>query len=97
MAQLLGSELDVERVLLCFMTHLQRNYELLRSGVKVEIHDRYNALLYRKNEYHTYALPSGEKFRAKILGTAPNGALRLEDAEGNTKDYLFKEVEFIIF
>ena len=60
------------------------------------LHERYNSLLYRKNEYHTYALPSGEKFSAKILGTAPSGALRLEDEEGETKDYLFKEVEFVI-
>ena len=61
------------------------------------LHKRYNELLYRLNEYHTYALPSGEKFRAKILGTAPNGALCLEDKDGETKDYLFKEVEFVIF
>ena len=53
--------------------------------------------LYRLDEYHTYALPSGERFSAKILGTAPNGALRLEDTEGKTKDYLFKEIEFVIF
>ena len=97
MAQLLDRELDAEGVLQCFLKHLQRNYESLGEGAKEELHDRYNALLYRKNEYHTYALPSGEKFRAKILGTAPSGALCLEDAEGNTKDYLFKEVEFIIF
>ena len=97
MAQLLDRELDAEGVLQCFLKYLQCNYEMLRNGAKEELHDRYNALLYRKNEYYTYALPSGEKFRAKILGTAPSGALRLEDAEGNTKDYLFKEVEFIIF
>ena len=97
MAQLLGKELDAEGVLRCFMSHLQRNYELLRSGGKAELHDRYNALLYRKNEYHTYALPSGEKFSAKIVGTAPSGALCLENESGETKDYLFKEVEFIIF
>ena len=97
MAQLLDGKLDAEGVLQCFLKHLQRNYESLREGAKEELHDRYNALLYRKNEYYTYALPSGEKFRAKILGTVPSGALRLEDAEGNTKDYLFKEVEFIIF
>jgi BirA family biotin operon repressor/biotin-[acetyl-CoA-carboxylase] ligase len=60
------------------------------------LHERYNELLHRKNEYHTYALPSGGKFSAKILGTAPSGALRLEDEEGKTKDYLFKEVEFVI-
>ena len=97
MAQLLGKEVDAEGVLKCFLTHLQRNYELLREGDSESLHERYNALLYRKNEYHTYALPSGEKFSAKILGTAPSGALRLEDEEGKTKDYLFKEVEFIIF
>ena len=97
MAQLLGKELDAEAVLNCFIGHLQHNYELLHSGAKEELHDRYNALLYRKNEYHTYALPSGDKFSAKIVGTAPSGALCLEDEAGTTKDYLFKEVEFIIF
>ena len=97
MAQLLGKELDAEAVLKCFLNHLQRNYELLRSGGKAELHDRYNGLLYRKNEYHTYALPSGERFSAKIVGTAPSGALRLENESGESKDYLFKEVEFIIF
>ena len=97
MAQLLGKELDVEQVLQCFLNHLQRNYESLREGGAEVLHERYNALLYRKNEYHTYALPSGEKFSAKIVGAAPSGALRLEDEAGKTKDYLFKEVEFIIF
>ena len=97
MAQLLGEEFVLEDVLKCFLSHLQLNYELLREGGAKTLHDRYNGLLYRKNEFHTYALPSGEKFSAKIVGTAPSGALRLEDKAGETKDYLFKEVEFIIF
>ena len=97
MAQLLGKELNAEEVLQCFLKVLHHNYELLRSGGKEELHERYNSLLYRKNEYHTYALPSGEKIRARIIGTAPSGALRLEHEMGETKDYLFKEVEFIIF
>ena len=97
MAQLLGKELNAEEVLSSFISHLQRHYESLREGGAEVLHNRYNELLYRKNEYHTYALPSGEKFRAKIVGTAPSGALRLESEEGTTKDYLFKEVEFIIF
>ena len=97
MAQLLGKMLDAEGVLKCFLKHLQLNYELLRKGAKEALHERYNSLLYRKNEWHTYALPSGEKFKGAIRGTAPSGALCLEDEEGATKDYLFKEVEFIIF
>ena len=109
MAQLLGRELNVEDVLQRFLAHLQRNYEVLREmqNAKCEmqnakcrmqnvLHERYNVLLYRLNEYRTYALPSGERFEAKILGTASNGALRLEDKQGKIKDYLFKEVEFVI-
>ena len=95
MAQLLGRELDAEEVLQCFLQHLQENYEALREMQNL-LHERYNSLLYRLNELRTYALPSGERFSAKILGTATNGALRLEDTEGKTKDYLFKEVEFVI-
>ena len=97
MAQLLGRELDAEAVLKCFLTHLQRNYEVLRNGGKVALHERYNSLLYRKNEFHTYALPSGERFNGAIRSTEPTGALRIEDESGVAKDYLFKEVEFIIF
>ncbi len=103
MAQLLGKELNAEEVLQCFLKHLQENYEALREMQNAKckmqnvLHERYNSLLYRLNEYHIYALPSGERFEAKILGTAPNGALRLEDEKGQAKDYLFKEVEFVIF
>jgi BirA family biotin operon repressor/biotin-[acetyl-CoA-carboxylase] ligase len=97
MVQLLDRELNAEEVLQCFLKHLQENYEHLREGGAKSLHNRYNELLYRKNEYHTYALPSGEKFQAKIVGTAPSGALRLENEDGSAKYYLFKEVEFVIF
>ena len=110
MAQLLDRQLDAEEILQCFLKHLQENYELLRKIKNSQLstlnsqlnsddalHQRYNSLLYRLNEYHTYALPSGERFRAKIVGTAPNGALCLENEQGKIKEYLFKEVEFVIF
>lgn len=97
MAQLLCKQLDAEEVLKCFIKNLQRNYESLREGAKVELHDRYNSLLYRKNEWHTYALPSGERFKGAIRGTQPSGALAVENESGVIKDYLFKEVEFVIF
>ena len=95
MAQLLGRELNAEEVLQCFLHHLQRNYNALREEPNA-LHERYNLLLYRLNEWHTYALPTGERFEAKILGTASNGAISLEDESGKTKDYLFKEIEFVI-
>lgn len=102
MAQLLGRQLNAGEVLQNFLTHLQHNYEVLRElqnakcKMKNVLHERYNSLLYRLNEWHTYALPSSEKFCATIRGTALSGALRLEDKTGATKEYLFKEVEFVI-
>ena len=103
MAQLLGRELNAEEVLQRFLAHLQRNYNSLREMQNAKckmqnaLHERYNSLLYRLNEWHTYALPTGERFQAAIRGTEPSGALKLEDKSGKITDYLFKEVEFIIF
>ena len=102
MAQLLGKQLNAEEVLQRFLAHLQCNYEALREMQNAKckmqnvLHERYNELLYRLNEYHTYALPSGERFEAKILGTASSGALQLENKKKEIKEYLFKEIEFII-
>ena len=96
MAQLLGRELNAEEVLQRFLVHLQRNYEALRE-MQNSLHQRYNELLYRLGEFHTYALPNGERFEAKILGTASSGALQLENKKKEIKEYLFKEIEFIIF
>ena len=97
MAQLLGRQLDAEELLKCFLRHLQHNYEELREGAKEALHERYNSLLYRKDEYHTYARPNGERFKGAIRGTEASGALAIEDEKGETKEYLFKEVEFVIF
>ena len=102
MAQLLGREFEAEEVLHCFLKHLQCNYEALReiqnAKCKMQnlLHLRYNELLYRLGEFHTYALPSGDRFEAKILGTASSGALQLENKKKEIKEYLFKEIEFII-
>ena len=103
MAQLLGRKLNSEEVLQRFLAHLQRNYNSLREMQNAKckmqnvLHERYNILLYRLNEWRTYALPTGERFQAAIRGTEPSGALKLEDKSEKITDYLFKEVEFIIF
>ena len=97
MGQLLGRRLDSEEVLSRFMAHLQRNYESLRHGEGEALDTRYNSLLYRLNTPHTFALPDKSRFTATIRGTRPSGALRLEDRDGVEKEYLFKEVEFLIF
>ncbi|MBO7314632.1 MAG: biotin--[acetyl-CoA-carboxylase] ligase [Alistipes sp.] len=91
-----GKELDREEVLRCFMRHLGSFYEALERGEKRAIEEFYRQTMYHLGEEHTYAYPSGERFRATIRGVRPSGELRLEHTDGTVREYAFKEVEFVL-
>jgi len=96
MRQLTGREYVREEVLDRFMSHLDTLYGELRSGGKERIGRLYRLNMYHLDEQHTYALPSGERFRATIRGVRPSGHLLLEHADGTMHCYAFKEVEFVL-
>ena len=52
--------------------------------------------MYRLGEQHPYRLPDGTVFQAAIEGVRPSGELILRLADGTTRDFLFREVEFVI-
>ena len=56
---------------------------------------RYKEALYRKEGLHLFRDKDGD-FRARIADIEPNGRLILEDENGQTRGYLFKEVEYIL-
>ncbi len=60
------------------------------------IRQRYNNLLYRQGEQHTYRRANGELFEATIEEVLPQGELVLRDDAGERRQYLFREVEFVI-
>ena len=91
-----NASFDREEVLRNFATTLQRYYALLEQGNKEAIEAQYIATMYHLGEQHTYAYPSGERFRATIRGVRPPGELRLEHEDGIIREYAFKEVEFVL-
>lgn len=59
--------------------------------------ESYEALLYRKGVSAPYRdCRTGESFSGRLLGTLPDGTLRLLDEKGGERNYRFKEVEFIV-
>jgi BirA family biotin operon repressor/biotin-[acetyl-CoA-carboxylase] ligase len=96
MALLTGREFDLAEVLSRFEGALQRRYAQLRSGEWDRLQADYHARLYRRDEWHRFALPDGSRFEGAIRGVKPMGDLIIEHRNGEVKSFLFKEVEFII-
>lgn len=91
-----GRESDRREVLECFLKHLESWYARLERGEKEAVESTYRERMYHLGEEHTYALASGERFRATIRGVRPMGHLCLEHADGVVREYAFKEVEFVL-
>lgn len=96
MALLKGVEFNREEVLQIIIESLMARYEMLRQEKREQLTVDYNSFLYRRDEWHTYALPNGELFKGKILGVMEQGALRIEREDGQESQFLFKEVEFVL-
>lgn len=91
-----GETYDLRSVLERFAKILMHNYESLRKGEKEAVQQRYRAKMYRLDECRTFALPDGSRFEATIRGVRPAGELILEHSDGSVKEYLFKEIEFVL-
>lgn len=96
MTQLRGQRFERRELLEHFMCNLAGWYSRLEQGDKSLIESRYRESMYHLDEQHTYAYPSGERFRASIRGVRPSGELRLEHEDGTIREYAFKEVEFVL-
>ena len=75
---------------------ISRRYTQLQSGQSKALQSDYHRLLYRLDEKHLYALPDGTRIQGIIRGVEPTGALKVEDENGKTVSYLFKEIEFLL-
>ncbi len=94
MATLTGESYDVGAVFQRLYDALEARYNQLQSD-PAAIERDYDALLFRKGEMATYALPNGKRFEGVILGVKPSGELLVE-SQGMVVPYLFKEIEFVI-
>ena len=67
------------------------SYELYTK----EISTRYARSLFRRRGFHPYEDANG-KFMARLLRVEPDGRFVLEDENGKEREYLFKEVQYIL-
>lgn len=96
MARERGTKFERYEVLGRLQESISRRYTQLQSGQSKALQSDYHRLLYRLDEKHLYALPDGTRIQGIIRGVEPTGALKVEDENGKTVSYLFKEIEFLL-
>lgn len=95
-AQILGHDIDREELLDKFHVALMARYSLLESGDKESIQRDYHERIYRLGVESPFRLPRGEEIRGTIRGVRPSGELLVEHADMEVKEYLFRQIEFVI-
>ena len=90
-----GKEQKPEKILKKIIEKFDENAEILRNGGYGEISEMYHACIYRRDGFHKYRDKDGE-FEAAFVEVEDSGRLILRDHDGVIRDYMFKEIEFII-
>lgn len=97
--QITGKEHDRHTILAHILQRIETYYNSLRTEepniYSAEIATRYARSLYRRRGLHPYEDGNG-KFLARLLRVEQDGRLILEDESGRERQYLFKEVQYVI-
>ena len=90
-----GLSYDLNSCLDKLVTDLDKRYKQLIAGQFAHIKDEYVSKLYRLNKWFKFKDVSGI-YTGRILTIADYGRLQIESQNGRLREYLFKEVEFIL-
>lgn len=93
--QITKKEYDIYEILENMMFRVQTFYDLLRENKTDMITRNYKNALFRKEGLHLFKDKHGE-FLAKIVRVESDGTLVLENDKQTMKNYMFKEVEFLL-
>lgn len=92
---ILGHDIDREKVLEKIIAAFEQRYSTLLNGGKNLLMNEYRALLYRRSGLFEYEDRCG-RFMAELVTVADDGTLVLRDDHGKERKYAFKEVKHII-
>lgn len=95
LAQLTGTEHDLNVVRDKLIRLLDNRYQMVISGNHEELSDDYHRLLYKRGEWHRYIDAEGE-FTGMIDCVQDSGLISIRRENGLTNDYAFKEVDYIL-
>lgn len=94
LVQLTGREHPVDLLAERLLSHVVRRMSMVGDR---RLHEEFMCRLWRGEGYHPFRdRHAGETISARIAGIAPEGFLRLETSGGDTREYAFKEVEFVL-
>ena len=85
------------------LAHILKRVQIYYNGLQTEerntyaaeISARYARALFRRRGFHLYEDANG-KFSARLLRVEQDGRFVLEDENGKEREYLFKEVQYIL-
>jgi BirA family biotin operon repressor/biotin-[acetyl-CoA-carboxylase] ligase len=95
LANLTGKVYDTEKILDELVRLLDERYAMVTGKDSGRLSDDYHAALYRLGEWHRYADAEGE-FTGMIESAGAGGLLRVRRKNGISRDYAFKEIDYIL-
>lgn len=97
--QITGQEHDrlaiLEEVMQRMMTAFRQAETEDYESYSETIANRYQRVLFRREGYHSYVDAQGS-FMARLLRVESDGRFVLEDEQGAVREYLFKEVQYLL-
>jgi len=92
---LTGESYDLEYELAHFCAIFADKLSYLSNPEKAK--EDFISFLYRKDKFYDYTDCKTEKvFKGKIIGITDEGLVKMETAEGEIREYAFKEVSYIL-
>lgn len=98
MASITGRKYDTKQLLEEFLGCFDEKLDLAFSeNGSARLMNDYTSRMYRRGTFAAYRdKADGSIFEGKINGVRPSGTLIMEKRDGSSRDYAFKEIEFII-
>lgn len=90
-----GNSIDIKQILESLLIYLNRYYPLLKSTNNELLFEKYYECLlgYKKN---INLKEEGVVFKGEVVSVAPTGIISIKKEDGETKDYSFKQISFIL-
>lgn len=96
MALAAGHAFSREEVLETFLTCVTARYAQIERGEQEALQRDYRERMYALGELREFRFPDGRPTRAAIEGVRPSGELILRHDDGQVREYLFREIEFVL-
>ncbi|WP_018476977.1 biotin--[acetyl-CoA-carboxylase] ligase [Pontibacter roseus] len=93
-AAVVGTQLDVKRLVARLLELLEKRYLELRSGKVDKLKYEYLQALYRYQEQHAFEV-DGKQVAGRIAGVDEDGRLAVE-IDGELRYFAFKEIAYVI-